>query len=433
MRRRNGFRRVIPLVPFTALIAFAFFADVAVAQERRPVPQREVVFIGFNHTAPFLQPGFSPAHIRALLSKIGPVALCIETSPGWARSAGIPTFPQEKYASITWAEREGIPFHAVDDRPAPWLMALAPIQRMEDTVTVQALGKRFEEFRGWYGGMVKYTAALAFAETAEDIESWQRNHYHPLVVEQWPQEDSAAAVRDDRIAENIRGVLAKYPGKRVAVLYGSGHYLPLKRRLESRGDVRLIPPLRYFPLEPERVRAGWHPDDALVLLGANLDDFRTIAFPQNRNHQRTKELLDRLRRERPGSAISRYYEARWRMLFRDYVAAIPLLREVAEGQGATVLPYIADWRWHWPPLATFEQRAQFFLAASYDMTGDRAAAEREYQALLNRAGDQLVVRWSLPDLPVRHIDLRPYIASFLRTPYQGGILEAYRAALAMEP
>lgn len=432
MRRRNGCRRVVPLVPFTALIVFAFFAEVAAAQESRPVAQTEVVFIGFDHHASFLHPGFSPAHIRALLSKIGPVALCIEAEPSWARSAGIPTFPQEHYASITWAEREGIPVHACN-WPPPFLLSLPPIQRMADTVTIQALGSRFEEFRGWYGENVKNTATLAFAETAADIESWQRNHYHPLVVEQWPQEDSADAVRDDRIAENIRGVLAKYPGKHVAVLFGSGHYLPLKRRLESRGDVRLIPPLLYFPLEAERARAGWHPDDAVVLLGANLDDFRSIAFPQNRNHQRTKELLDRLRRERPGSAISRYYEARWRMLFGDYVTAIPLLREVAEGRGATALPYLPDWRWSWPPLRTFEQRAQFFLAASYDLTGNRGAAEREYQALLNRAGDQLVVRWAWPTLPVRHIDLRPYIASFLRTPYQGGILEAYRAALAMEP
>jgi len=85
----------------------------------------------------------------------------------------------------------------------------------------------------------------------------------------------------------------------------------------------MVPASQYFPVEPERIQRGWQPDDAVVLLGTNLDDWRTIAAPQSRNHQRTKELLDRLTREQPNAIVTRYYKARWRMLLGDVEGARP--------------------------------------------------------------------------------------------------------------
>ncbi|MGQ0641876.1 MAG: hypothetical protein ACT4P6_14090 [Gemmatimonadaceae bacterium] len=86
--------------------------------------------------------------------------------------------------------------------------------------------------------------------------------------------------------------------QRVAILSPTGWYLPLKRRLESTGELQLLPALAFLPLEEHRIAAEWYPDDAVLLLGTNLDDWRTIALPQSRNHQRTKELLDRALRPR---------------------------------------------------------------------------------------------------------------------------------------
>lgn len=426
MRWINGCKPILRFVLFAALPVFVSLTRAAVGQERRPPAISEVIFIGANHNLPFLHPGFSPAHIRALLSKIAPAALCLELKPDWPRNEGIPTFPQEKYAALTWAEQERIPVCAVNWE-TPEVRALPQVVRMNDPAALLDSGKRFEQFRVNYHATVQWTAAQAFGETPEDIESFQRSR-HPITVDRWPQEESGAAVRDDRIAENIRAVMAKYPGQRIAVVFGSYHYLPLKRRLELTGDIRVLPPLRYFPLEPDRIRAGWQPDDAILLLGTNLDDWRSIAFPQSRNHQRTKELLDRLRRERPDSVITRYYEARWRMLFGDLDRSRPVLQKIAGERGATVLPYLADTRWSWPPLRTFEQKARFYLAVSNDLAGDHDAAAREYRVLLSLPEDQLVA----PALiGARRVDLRPYIESLIRTPYRGGIFEAYRASLAM--
>jgi len=425
MRLLHGGLGVAGYVSFASLTILTSLVQPATAQQRRPVPPSEVIFIGASHNFTFLHPAFSPAHLRALLSKIAPAALCLEVPPEWPRTHGVPTFPQEQYAAMTWAQREGIPVYGVDWE-TPEVQALPPVVRM-DAIEPLDRGDRFERFREEYVGTVRWTAAQAFGEASNDIESFQRTQ-HPIVVDRWPEEESGARVREDRIAENIRAVLARHPGERIAVVFGTVHYLPLKRRLESTDAIRVLPPSRYFPLEPDRIEAGWHPDDAILLLGTNLDDWRSIGFPQSRNHQRTKELLDRLRRERLNSVVTRYYEARWLMLFGDLEESRPALQGIAGGGGASSLPYQADVRWSWPPLRTFEQKARFYLAVANDLAGDHDAAATEYRALLNLPEDQLVVPaiW-----PAVRVDLRPYFENLIRTPYRGGVFEAYRASLAM--
>lgn len=412
------------MLPLVIAAAVGMPLTGAATQERESTNVTDVVFIGANHNYTFLHPRFSPAHVRALLSKIDPAALCIELTPDWPRNDGLPTWPQEQYAALTWAQSAEIPVYAVD-WATPERRALSPIVRMSEGAALTESGQAFEDFKEYYLDMVWWTASQAFGDAPNDIESHQRNS---LAVDGW-QDEGDAAVRDDRIAENIRAVLAQYPGQRVAVVFGGGHYLPLKRRLESSGNIRVAPPLRYFPLEPERIEAGWHPDDAIVLLGTNLDDWRSTAFPQSRNHQRSKELLDRLRRERPGSVVTRYYDARWRMLLGNLDEASQLLRGILAEDGTTTLPYRADTRWSWPPFRAFEQKARFYLAVASDLAGDRDAALKEYESLMSLPDDQLVVPAPWP--PGRRIDLRPYVASFMSTPFQGGILEAYRAHFAM--
>lgn len=117
------------------------------------------------------------------------------------------------------------------------------------------------------------------------------------------------------------------------------------------------------------------------------------------------------------------------MLFGNLNEARELLHGILVAGGTTTLPYLPDTRWSWPPLRTFEQKARFYLAVANDLAGDRDRAIMEYRALLSLPEAQLVVPALWP--PGRRIDLRPYIASFLRTPFQGGIFEAYRASLGM--
>jgi hypothetical protein len=114
------------------------------------------------------------------------------------------------------------------------------------------------------------------------------------------------------------------------------------------------------------------------------------------------------------------------MLFHDVREGRRLLEEIAQSGGSTVLPYVADTRWSWPPFATFEEKARFYLGVGYDLSGDHESAAKQYRALLNLPENQLVVA----GLPQRRIDLRPFLQSLMSTPYQGGTFEVFRAFLA---
>jgi hypothetical protein len=152
-----------------ALVPLASLLSPTLGQEPAPRRPAEVIFIGANHNLSFLHPGFSPAHIRTLLSRIGPAAVCVEILTGWKREAGIPTYPQEQYAAITWADRQSVPVHAVD-----WNVGrrnLPPVVRMSDTAPVLEDSDRFRRFRSAYLATVRWTAARAFAETQDDLES----------------------------------------------------------------------------------------------------------------------------------------------------------------------------------------------------------------------------------------------------------------------
>lgn len=405
-----GLRGVILVV--MALCA----ASPALGQQRRGAEAAEVVFIGANHNLTFLHPGFSPAHLRALLSAVGPAAICLEIPPDWSRAEGIPTYPQEQYAAMTWAERAGVPMYGVDWNSA---RTTAPaVVRMSDSVPLAERGEHYDRFRSNHLATVQWTAARAFDEVAEDLEAVQQN---------MEADSTAWAERDDSIAANIRAVAVRYAGRRIAVVYGRGHYGPIKRRLESAG-IQVMTSQGYFPLDEDRVRDDWSGDDLIVLLGTNLDDWRTIAYPQSRNHQRTKELLDRLRREQPASVPARYFEARWRMLLGDLDSSRIALSRIAEEPSRSGVRYQADPRWSWPPFRFFEQKARYYVAIAHDLAGDREAAVAEYRRLLNLTDDELVVP---AFIGARKVDLRPFLESFLRLPYRGGLLEAYRASLAL--
>jgi len=122
-----------------------------------------------------------------------------------------------------------------------------------------------------------------------------------------PTEEKAEwDIRNDHIADNILHVASKHPGKRIAVVYGRTHYVPLAHRLQEHTYTEVIPTTDFLPLSEQEVEAAWHNDDAILLLGTNLDSWKIPGAPQSRNHQRSKYLLDRLSSAHPRSAATQY-------------------------------------------------------------------------------------------------------------------------------
>jgi len=426
-----------PVLTCFVTLMFSFlslFCQSSQTQRTKKENITEIVLIATNHVLMFLHPGYTPAHLRALLTKIEPNAIGIEKLPEWRLNKdAIETFPQELYAVITWAHRRGTAVYGVDCAPKvdPGLDNGATAEQSDDASTVE---KRWEDFRQTYRSTVTWEAKQAFGDTANDIVSFHQmeNLRQAESIMQGgfsPEEQAYFAARESGIVQNIISVASKYPGGRIAIVFGAAHTLSLARRLQGQANVCVTSVSDFLPLIPQEVERGWNQDDAILLLGESLDSWLIPASPQSRDHGRTKELLDRLSAVYPApSTISSYYQAKWRLLLEDFRGAIKILRGVEEGGLSYVLPYVPDRRWCWPPLGSFKDKVKFTLATIYDMQDQHGAASALYQSMLEpQSGidlEPIAYQWISSEW---HYDLRAYFESLIKEPYGAGPREAFRA------
>ena len=317
----------------TLMLSFlGLFCHSSHTQRTKKENITEIVLIAANHAFLFLHPGYTPAHLRAILTKIEPDAVGIEKLPEWRLNKdAIETFPQELYAVITWAHRRGTAVYGVDCAPKgdPGLVNGATAEQSDDASTVE---KRWEGFRRTYRSTVTWEATQAFGDPANDIVSFHQmeNLRQAESIIQGgfsPEEQANNSERESGIAQNIISVASKYPGGRIAIVFGASHILSLNRRLQGQANVHVTSVGDFMPLSPLEVERGWYQDDAILLLGESLDSWLIPAAPQSRDHGRTKELLDRLSAVYPASSpISSYYQAKWRLLLEDFEGATKILR-----------------------------------------------------------------------------------------------------------
>jgi hypothetical protein len=393
----------------------------------------EIVLIATSHPSVFLHPGYTPAHLRALLTKINPDVVCIEKLPESPLSSkAIETFPQEIYAVLTWVFMKGTPVYGVDWEPKRNLKPVSDANIGQgDASNVE---KRWEAFRTTYRSIVTWEATEAFGESDSDIVSFHKMENlqlsESIIQGQFsPEEWAENKVRETNIAQNILSVVSKYPGGRIAVVYGGGHILPLKKRLQGKANVQVTLASDFLPLSLQEVERGWHQDDAILLLGASLDSWIIPAAPQSRDHGRTKELLVRLFEVYPESSpVSSYYQAKWKLLLEDLEGAKKILRGVEVGDSSFFLPYVPDRRWCWPPLKSFKNKAIFTLATIYDLQDQHGTASSLYRSLLEPESgvdlEPVAYRWASMEW---RYDLQAYFESLIQTPYRAGPREAFRA------
>lgn len=384
----------------------------------------EIVLIATHHSVIFLNPRYTPAHLRALLTKINPDAVCIEELKDTQENISrlpIPTWPQELYATLTWAKKKNVPVWHVDWEDKGQINQTQSSQKQlpnENTIE-----RRFKEFKASYRNHIIWEAKEVAGESNNDIESW-----HNIKRLKEIELNTSDAIRDDHITDNILNVASKYRGKKVAVVYGGYNYLPLTRRLEKHKHIKLTPASKYLPLSKQEVEAGWHDDDAFILLGANLDSWLRLGAPQSGNHQRSKYLLNKLSLKDPHSNITRYYKAKWRLNSGDFSKAKEMLEEILEDGTKTSLPYQPNRRWSWPPFSTIEHKARFYIAAIYDLENRHEKAVMHYKQLLGLKPEGLLLakHWRSA-----YYDLRWYLESLITDPYRGGIWEAFRVVEAL--
>lgn len=386
------------MAPLARLVLLAV-PSILSAQQPRP----EVLVIGSMHApqAFFVEPGYTPAHIRAALDKFRPTLVGVESNPLWFSHGIFSGVTYEaQYTAVPWAVEHGVPVFGIDWQDVDALVSFAgrglEQRRAWRPDTTRTLAVRHEQARGLAAGI---EADLATVEGDRDNAHlgdrflWYNSVAYAETRREWWETEGRTGrpggerghslfqrlkTRHDHIVEHILALLRRYPGNRLALVIGYGHKPDLDWRLARHADIRVVQLADLAPLTPEDVASAWRPLDAIAALRESLDGVLYFFNPQGVNRDRVAGLIQRLKAAGIHTPELRYLEARYYLLEKRYDEADRLLRAVASGdRSAFSYSLTVDWGLSIP------QMARLALGQLHDLRGERARARELYQTLLD--------------------------------------------------
>lgn len=347
LENRNAVRCFV-----SASLLLAGCAMVARGQpvDRETAQATEVVVIGGDHYGIYYNPNYSPAHLRALLNKIAPAAVGVENLAHWQK-AGVLLHPfaAELGVTLSWAKTAGVPAHGVRGHSdlAGWDENATTLRAYRDSTSVgERLARARNGVRRQVGTQARVShgdgQSITYRHSRGAIDSLQASRAQQFTAAQNATMDGY----DDSITVNILRLARTLPGQRIAVVFGWFHLGPLMERLERQPGIRVIPAERFLPLTKRELDAAWHRDDAIMMLGSDLDSWMARHAPVSRDQGRAKRRVEELTRAEAESPTTLYYRARWHMSLGEWERAAPLLlkvRQAAPGHDAS-FPPTPPWR-----------------------------------------------------------------------------------------
>ena len=265
---------------YRAVLAVVVLGATGLARADEPgTPRFEVVVLGTYH-APgmFLNPDYTPAHIRATLEVVKPDVVAVESHPDWFAKGRyhVVTYEAEGVA-VPWARDNGLPVTGVD-----WKDIEAWDRDMERRTLLEAkpLQKALARSKPLPGHLFGWTRKKPSAKASKsrrpgkicwqhiNSEAYGRSRYRGKS----PDDEDFAQERDRGIVANIVEVMRKHPGKRLAVVIGAHHKPYLEILLRKRGGVKVLFLGKDIPFpDAGQVRRAWTTRDLVVTLGHLLD------------------------------------------------------------------------------------------------------------------------------------------------------------------
>ena len=363
----------------------------------------EVLVIGSPGHAPrafFLDPGYTPAHIRAALEKYAPTIVGVESNPLWFSHGIFSGVTYEaQYTAVPWAVEHGVPVFGIDWQNVEAIgesyrrgLEVARVWHPDSAGTLAERHETARRLAAWVEpslntvegdpdtvhmkDLFNWYNSVAFAETTR--EWWEsEGKTDPSGAERGHRSFQLLNRRDEHIVEQILTLLRRYPGSRMAVVIGKGHKASLDRKLAVYSDIRVVQLADVAPLTPGDVEAAWLPLDALAGLRESLDGVLYYFNPEGVNRDRVARLISKLRGAGIDTDELRYFEARYYILEKRYDEAERLLEQLAYADdGEFSYRLTVDWELSIP------QMARISLGQLYDLRGSRARAMEVYQALL---------------------------------------------------
>ena len=289
---------------------------------RNPTIPTEVVIIGTRHSAQLEYEDHAPAWIRALLNRIGPAAVGVETPPRWFERDVYYEIAYESYGvGVPWAEEKGKEVRPIDwqARGIEFINALAwPDVEPPVELEIETGFEAEVEPGGEPGVEPEVDIPLElwdmrdffFADTPEWRDLVNREYaYATPDPNPWNEAVRRYMLyRNLMIAREIVNLAADYEGQRVVVLIGAAHKPDLDLLLESVPNIVVRHASEWSGVSDAEVAAEERRRDHLAILWFNLAG--SLVDPSDVDLDRMDDLLAKVEREAPDDPEVGFLRAR---------------------------------------------------------------------------------------------------------------------------
>ncbi len=321
------------LVGCLALASFPATAASAMTETqlpRNPTKPTEVVIIGTRHSAQLEYEDHAPARLRALLNRIAPAAVGVETTPWWYEKDVFFEIAYESYGvAVPWAEEKGKEVRPVDwqARGIELVNVLAWPRIVPDASSDQSPSSSSEDVSLDSWDMRE----LLFADTSEWRDAVNREYAHSTFDPNPANEAMRRYMlhRNLMIAREIVNLAADYEGQRVAIVLGAAHKPDLDLILASIPNIVVRNASEWGRVTEEEVAAEERRPDQLAILWFNMASGRIE--PGDVEIARMDTLLSRLEKDEPNDPEVRFLRARWYEVKGETDRALPIYSHLAWG------------------------------------------------------------------------------------------------------
>jgi RNA polymerase sigma factor (sigma-70 family) len=324
----------------------------------------EVAVVATQHFLTDMPEGFTPAHLRLLLTRLSPDLLAVEAPTNVVRPWD---FAPLELARVTrpWADGRRIPVV-----PAGWYEPGYQAQLAEMLDDIRARG-RWDAYQHAEQSFQSQNTLLP--TTCQSLNSreghalWRDYHaaLHALYGKDTPWELWQA-----KILANVLRVCRANPGRRVVVVLGAAHGYFVLDGLAREKEVRLVRVEKFLPLDPEAVAAETTPSDHLQAL--RLLNFPTVEVAQL---DKLEAHLARIK-DVPGFRGDYHLFRGKFLLHRGQPAdALGEFRSVARLDRQSLSAFDGQTR--------LQEAGQVYAAIARQRTGDTAGARSDLEAFLD--------------------------------------------------
>ena len=222
-------------------------------------PPTEVVFVGTHHFITDMPAGFTPGHLRVLLTKINPSLLAVEAPAGvknpWEFA------PLElQWVTKPWAESRKIPLAPVGWTD-PWYSF--KLQTMAAELQKAGNGEAYQRLEAQSQGELSSVTSCEAVNGERGIDLWRQYHLklHDIYGKETPWE-----AWNGKIVENLKSLIRDNRGRRVAIVYGAAHGYFLLDAVAKEERVKVLSCSSFFPISPKEVVDHTVPRDHLLAL-----------------------------------------------------------------------------------------------------------------------------------------------------------------------